>query len=280
MRRRTRINVLLLAAAIGLGGLAWLLEARRDAAATLTGIDPADVRALSIGYPRQPDRSTLGLERRKDGWHLVSPIRRPARDGRVVTALAVLGATPKSCYDAAEHDPARFGLARPAAVMKAGDIKVAFGDRSADGRRYVSTGDRLCLLPDRAYPLLARGLDGLARLSLLPAGVEPLAIVTPSAAAERRSAASPWRVMRGDGDAGAWATHWIGARATGILLEPPADNLGDIRVRAADGTSYRWRLARRGGETVLVPANADFGLVLDARQADDLLGPSRPGAED
>lgn len=277
MRRRALVNAALLAAAAGLALLAWLLPRGDGGPAPLTAVAPADVREVTVRYPREGRQAALELERRADGWHLTAPITRAARDGRVVTVLAVLGARPDSCYDAAEHEPARFGLDPPAVVLEAGDAVVAFGDLAADGRRYVRAGDRLCLLPDRARPLLARGLDGLASPGLLPPGATPVRIETPAARASRATAASSWALERGSGSAETWAARWRGARAEAFLREPPAADLGRLRVSTADGGTHRWRIARRDGGLVLVPEGADYGLVIGAGAAAGLLAP--PAAE-
>ena len=155
----------------------------------------------------------MRLERRRDGWHVVEPIERAASDGRVVTALSVLAARARSCYPVAEHEPAEFGLDRPRLRMEADEATVEFGDRAADGRRYVRAGDRFCLLPDQYWPLLKQGLNGLAAPSILGAATTPRRIATPGAEARRSGTDDGWEFSRGSGDAKAWAAHWRGARA-------------------------------------------------------------------
>lgn len=274
MRHRNRYNLALLAVVVALGLAALLVPEPSESPPSLTSADPADVERAEIGYPRG-DRQAVRLERGADGWRLTAPIGRRARDGRVVTALSVLDATSDACYRSAEHELADFGLESPRAVLRVGDVEVAFGDRSADGRRYVRAGDRLCLLDDLALPLLAGGAGSLGAPELLPPGSRPVAIRTPAAAAEQ-GPGGRWSPVAG-GDARAWARRWRAARAARFVDPAPAGDLGTIRVRTADGRSHRWRIAAREPELVLVPAGTDYGVVIAADRAGALLAP--PAAE-
>lgn len=285
MRRRRLINGILLGVALGLGAALWKLPADQRDDARLTALDPAAVRTLKLAYPGTDDgKPELELERREDGWHLTRPIARPARDGRIVTALDVLAARADSCYDLAEHDPADFGLESPRLRLQVDDTTLAFGDRAADGRRYVATGGRLCLVTDRGYPLLAQGLDGLAASELLPVGATLLRIETPAAAAARANARADWQLERGDKgqpvDLAAWAARWRAAGAQSFALDPGDADHGRIRIETSDGTVHQWRIAQRDSELVLVPADADYGLRVSSEQAAALLHPPAPSTTD
>jgi len=271
--RRGLLNAGLLVLVVALGIGVWLSPGSRDTRDRLTSIAPADARRIEIRFPSDSDKPTLDLERKPDGWHLVKPIARDARDGRLVTALAILGARTKSCYDTAGRDPAKFGLGQPRMELDVNGTTLAFGDRSADGRRYVRNGDRFCLVQDRAYPLLAEGLDGLASRALLRPGATPVRIETPAAAIERQDAASPWSFERGKGDAGRWADRWRGARAGSFELHPPDADRGTVRVRTSDGEERTWRIAGSSPDLVLVPAGAHYGMTVPAARGDNLIEP-------
>lgn len=278
MTRRAAVNAALLVAVVILALGAWLLPRGRSGPAPLTALEPDEVRAFTLHVPGQDAAPGTRLERRRDGWHVTEPIERPARDGRVVTALDILGRRPESCYDVAGHTASDFGLASPRAVLAADGAEIAFGDRAADGRRYVRSGERFCLVPDRSYALFAAGLDGLATTALLRAGAVPVRIETPAARAARANPALPWEMQHGDGDPEAWAARWRAASAGGFLLDPPAADLGRVRVTTGDGSTRAWRIARREPDTVLVPDEADYGLVIPAERARALLEP--PAVED
>lgn len=271
MRLRRSLNLVLVIAIVAGTGAAWYAGQTDSGPPPLTALTPADVETVTLTFPREA-RASLRLERRRDGWHVTEPIERAARDGRVVTALTVLTAPARSCYPVTEHDPADFGLQRPHLRMQADAVTVEFGDRAADGRRYVRTGDRFCLLPDQFWPLMKRGLDGLAAPGVLGTGNSPRRIATPRAEARLRADGEGWDLMRGGGDAGAWAARWRAARASGFVLDPPAADLGRIRI-ATDGAIMEWRIAAREPALVLVPTGADYGLEIGAGEAQRLLAP-------
>lgn len=281
MRRRNLINGALLAAAVGLGLLAWWLPAGQDDGAVLTPVAPSGVAALRLEYPPGASasdgggRPALRLQRRDDGWHVTEPIARPARDGRIVTALGVLSARTRSCYAAGDRDLAEFGLATPRLILHVGETSVGFGDRAADGRRYVRSGERLCLIADDGYPLLARGLDGLAAPALLADDAVPVRIETPAIAATRADATAEWLVERGadarSADLRTWAARWQAARAQSFVLAPPAADHGRVRIETAEGSIHEWRIARPPPDPVLVPRGAQYGVTIAAAHGEALL---------
>lgn len=285
MHARNAINAFLFAAALGLGALTLLGTPKDDDSirARLTGLTPSNIRTLEIEYP--PDTNdagsavkTLALERRPDGWHIIRPIERRARDGRLMTALKHVNALSDACYSLNEHDPAEFGLAEPRLRLRADDTELAFGDRANDGRRYVRAQSRMCLIEDRTVPLLAQGLDGLADPALLADGSEPLRIATPSASAERVDATSDWSGTSLDAVSvhhlNDWAARWLAAQAKGFVLAPSQADHGRIRIETADGQGHQWRIAQMPPQLVLVPRGADYGIRVAAERADALMRPT------
>lgn len=159
--RRARLNALLFGLALLLGLAALLLpDPRGGRPPPAVALDPASVQRIEARFPRGGE--TLQLERRNGGWRLTVPVSRAARTRRVVRLLESLRERTDSCYSAAEHAPAEFGLASPRAVLVLDGRSVEFGDRAADGRRYLRAGGRLCLVEDVAVPMLRGGADTLA----------------------------------------------------------------------------------------------------------------------
>lgn len=277
MRLRRSLNLVLAVTVAAGAGAAWYAGQRDSGPPPLTGLAPGDIRTLALTFQSE-ERESLRLERRRDGWHVIEPIERAASDGRVVTALAVLAAPARGCYFVDEHDLAEFGLEDPRLRMEADDTTVEFGDRAADGRRYVRAGDRFCLLPDQFWPLMKQGLDGLAAPSVLGVGTTPRRIATPQAEA-RLTGDDEWDLTRGSGDAKAWAARWRGARASGFVLDPPDAELGRIRI-ATDSAITEWRIAAREPALVIVPTGADYGLEIAAEKAKHLLEPPPDDPDD
>ncbi len=273
-RRVANLGLIGLALALGLG--VWLSLQSQPGPPPLTPLAPSTIESVRIAYPRADDRPALVLQRGRAGWRLSQPIERAARDGRLVTLLAIFTARSDACYAAAEHDAARVGLDQPRASVDAGGHRIAFGDRAPDGRRYVASGQRYCLVVDHAYPVLARGLDGLGMRRLLPVGARPVRIVAPGAVAERRSPDEPWQLTRGTGDAAAWAHNWRTARAAGFALDVDGAGAERVRVDLAEQGHRAWRLLQRDGHALLLPEGGDYALRLaPAGQRPSLLTPPR-----
>lgn len=160
MGTRGRTNLVLFGLAVMLGGLALLLpEPQRDLPRAIA-FEPAAIERIT--FRPAGDGEMIELRRRDDGWHLTAPAARPARDGRVVQLLESLRQRTASCYPAADHDPADFGLEPPRARLELDGITVAFGNLANDGRRYLRARGQMCLVEDVALPLLRAGADSLA----------------------------------------------------------------------------------------------------------------------
>lgn len=159
--RRGRLNLLLFGLALGLGLAALLLpDPQGGQPPPAVGLDPASIERIEARFPRGGE--PLRLERRDGRWWLTAPVAREARSGRVVRLLGSLRERTGSCYPAAEHEPAEFGLAPPRAVLVLDGRRVEFGDRAGDGRRYLHADGRLCLVEDIVVPMLRGGADTLA----------------------------------------------------------------------------------------------------------------------
>jgi hypothetical protein len=271
MRQRNRLNLALLVGVVALAAVTTYQLMRERGPAPLTDVDPRSVERLRLEWPRA-DSERVAFERRRDGWHLTQPIERSARDGRIVSALAVLAARSDACYPTTQHELGQFGLATPRLRAITGAATLAFGNRAADGRRYVRAGERFCLLADRSYPLLQQGV-GLANLNLLETGATPTRIATPAAQARRRDDGSGWKFLAGSGDAPSWAARWRAAQAAGVTLDPPAAERGRVHVATADGRIYTWRIAAREPKLILVAPDAAYGLTVPRERAEALLQP-------
>ena len=160
-RQRARLNGILLAVAGALGlGILLLPDPPGGPPPPAVALDPAAVERIEVRFPRGGE--TLRLERGPEGWRMLAPRERPASDGRLARLLESLREPTRSCYPAAEHEPEAFGLNPPRAVLALDGTTIALGDRAADGRRYLRTGGRLCLVDDVALPMLLGGIDSLA----------------------------------------------------------------------------------------------------------------------
>lgn len=154
MRARTRANVALLVLALVLGLTILLLpQPGPEHPPPAIEFDPNALQSLTL-EPLDRSRS-IRLERRAGEWFMVTPAERGMDSGRVARALAALRAPTSSCYPAAEPGMDEFGLDPPQAKMTLDSTIVEFGYRTPDGRRYVRSQGRLCLVEDLTLPIFA-----------------------------------------------------------------------------------------------------------------------------
>lgn len=275
MRSRSWINIILLVAvAIVATAIFMVRDSGHLSPAPVTNLDPSTVTTFEVRYA--DDRPALRLEGGETGWRIVEPVQREARSARVVRIISFLNARLDSCYAETEERLAEFGLDSPRLTLVAGDVTVDFGDRSPDGRRYVGSGERLCLVDDVAYPLLDQGLAGVASMRLVAHDAQPVEIRTPAAMAVDEDAEGQWKFEEGEGAGQRWAARWRAASATDFDLDPPEQDQGTVRIAFHDGHTLRWRIADgAGGERslVLVPEGADYGLELAVDEAAGLITP-------
>lgn len=158
MRRRTRQNVLIGAAAVVLAGLAawqWQLDRSRDPG-LLLGLDPTEVSRIDLAIPGLPEEHYA----RHDGhWVAVDGFTGSADEGRLDELAATAAAAVLSWRPASEFDPARIGLSPPAASLSLNGQRLDFGETSVTGpQRYVRVDGRIALISVRYTPRPAQGI--------------------------------------------------------------------------------------------------------------------------
>ena len=266
---RRRLNRILWGLLLILVALGWLLARESSGPPPLTPIDPDKVQAFELHYA-DGEPATIALERRAAGWSIRTPIEHPARGPRINSTLAILSARSEACYRTDEHTASDFGLAQPRLRLHVAERTIAFGDRAADGRRYVATDARFCLLPDHYFPLIGRGLEQLAQTTLVPSDEGLREIATPGAHAHKDG--EQWRLERGSGDPDAWAANWRDARIEGFILDPAKGDHGQVRL-VTDESAREWRIAAREPKPILVASDAGYGIELAPESVQGLLAP-------
>jgi len=274
MRFRSWTNIALVIAVAIIATLIYRsYQSDRLGPQALTDLEPDQVRRFEVRYTGdQPD---LELRGDNDGWRIVAPFERPAREARVVRVLSFIDDRIDSCYEASDERRTEFGLDTSDVALAVDDQVIAFGDRTQDGRRYVGVGERFCLVDDVAYPLLSKGPREIAFNDLLSSGREPTAIRTPAAEASRNDNGE-WTFAKGGGSGQRWAVRWRSASASGFEIEAPAEDFGTVEIGLDDGETERWRIASdpaADGDLVLVPVGSDYGLRIKPSDARGLIEP-------
>lgn len=274
MRFRSWINIALLIAVAIIATLIFRsYQSDRLGPQALTDQDPDAVDEFEIRYA--DDRSNLVLREDGDGWRVVDPFERPVRQTRVIRVLSFIDDRIDSCYEASDRRREEFGLDDSEVSLAIEDSTIEFGDRTQDGRRYVATADRLCLVDDVAYPLLSAGARELVVNELLPDGAEPVAIRTPAAEASLDDD-DEWAFDSGEGSGQRWAVRWRSARASDFETEAPEDDFGEVEIELDDDRTERWRIASDpddDGDLILVPVDGGYGLRIAPGDARGLIEP-------
>lgn len=178
MRRRLRQNLLLVAGVALLAALAWATVSREQTtrSAPLTTIDTSQVQELRVRSAQQPLRR---FQRQGENWQMREPFDLPAQDQAVARLLAIAAAPPRQWLDATSLDPHKIGLDPPQAVLQLDAQAIEIGTTDAlRGDRYVRTGGRIALVPDRfsAWLLAPPEAELARRLSAPLARIDSVSI--------------------------------------------------------------------------------------------------------
>lgn len=156
MKRSARQRLWLFALALPLiAGAAWQWQRDRQSdPGTLLALDPAAVQRIDLELPGTAPEH---YARRGDHWEAVDGTALAVDEGRLAELAATAQARVLSWRPAADFDPARIGLAPPAAVLSLDGQALSFGETSVTGpQRYVRVGDRVALVPMRYTPRAAQ----------------------------------------------------------------------------------------------------------------------------
>lgn len=280
MRNRGRLNLMLLAVALVLGGVLAAGQflnapAKAPVATNLTDLKREDVSHIRILQLEAPE---IELRRNGSDWRLLQPVQAAAEASEVAPLLRLAEAPSHRQFGAGEVEPEQTGLEIPQWTVHMNGQKLEMGDNSALGnQRYVRVGEQIHLIdepnthaldPDYAHFIARRLLHEDARIERLqlpgadirrnPDGVLQL---------------SPARKdVRGD-DLAHTVSAW--GRARGLWLSraksPPDTHLGTLRITLADQSLREFLIVAREPQLMLYSAELGATYHLAAHQAPPLL---------
>lgn len=277
--RKWWLNLVLLAAVIGLGYYAWRKPSQEEAQShAISTLVPNQVKRLVI----ERGDARLELEKKGEAWHLVKPFAARADSGQVLRVLDVLAV--KSKEKLAATDLARFDLDKPALVLKPDGHLLAFGTQNSLTReQYVHSGDSVYLVPDFYGMQIPDRPDSLLTHSLFAEGEKPVAIDVGTLSAEQKD--GKWTVTRppgqsvpasqelGQDDLNRWADDW---RLSSSLITQPYDlrpGIGQIRIRLANGKSLTFEVLQREPDLILARQDEMLQFQYSAEAGKRLLDP-------
>lgn len=272
MRSRTRVNLMLTALVLALAAIA-VLRPGGDAPPQLVPLVAGDVPAPARIRMTRPDQPPMLLEREGDVWRLRAPHPGPANPARVQMLLRVLEARGPEPLSAREHDPARFGLAPPRAVLEIDALRIEYGDdHPLDGRRYLRLGDAIHLLGDVTYHLLVSDAAAFVDPALVGSDRALDAIRLPGRTLVRADGA--WSVARGEPLAAprleAVVSAWRHARAVRVTAFA-GEVQASIGLDFADGTTREYAIVEDAGGVRLIDRERGVAFHIAPPEADTLL---------
>lgn len=146
MNRRTRTNLRIAAALVGLLALAvWTYRGMEAVGAPLVA-DPAAVRTVTI---ERADGTRHAFVRTADGWRMTAPDDKPVDTQRVDGIVHGFMVAPRRSYPADAASLADLGLDPPRATVILDGATFRFGDaHPVSGLRYVLHDGEIHLVDD------------------------------------------------------------------------------------------------------------------------------------
>jgi hypothetical protein len=254
MKRGWIINVLLLAAVVGLGFYLYYRPGADDAPRhKLSTLAPSAVTRVVI-EPR--DGEIIELAKRGDAWYLARPIEARADRSQVERLLELASASSKERL--AASDLGRFDLDRPSLTVTLEGQRFAFGTvNPLSQEQYVLAGDAVYLLSSFYSSLVPQKAERLLTHSLFVEGESPVAIVLPGARIELQDAKWARRPTTGaeepsQDDFNRWVDGWRFASSLLTRRAGAKASAEHIEVRLADGRTLRLGVLQKQPELILV----------------------------
>lgn len=157
---RTLLNLGLVILLAGLAALAFIDNSKPLPVSDFSLLKAADITNIQI---KHKDIVTE-INKRTNNWQISQPIAIEADEFRINAILAILSSHYGNHYDISEPDYKKFSLAPPLATLSLNHQLFSFGSTSpVNNKRYVLTNNKLFLLDDTFYPLIASGSKNLMR---------------------------------------------------------------------------------------------------------------------
>jgi hypothetical protein len=228
MRTRWLLNLLLLCCVIALGVFIMHAKDKPEGVQPLTHIDKATIDQIEITHR---DR-VVRLAKIAAHWQMQAPVAIAANDFRIDNLLGLLATPAGSGYAAASLQLADYGLATPLTRIRFNQHVMAFGNSGVvNQQRYVLYQDKVFLIGEQFYALIASQLGTLVAPNLLPHDARINRLVLPEQTLEKT--ATGWRSSRHDVSTDAIVetiTHWQRAQAFGVHDYFERKALGSIEV--------------------------------------------------
>lgn len=278
--KRARLNLGLLAVAVGLGVAVLVAQKKEPAGPPLTVFKPDAVTRIAIEHPGAP---VIRLEKQNDKWQLVAPVIAEADEFEINGLIALADRETKSKLEGGSLK--ELNLDPPQFTLKLNDSVIGFGGvEPLEYHRYVKAGDSAWLIEDPPGPAMDKDYADLVSKNLFPPGSEIERIELPKLTLAKTPAGT-WAVTPADPKATADAMQkladgWKGARSmwNEMAQNAPA-GAGKVKVTLKGGVSREFIVAARDPQLKLLRPDLGVTLVLSKALADELLKLPAPATE-
>ena len=283
MNRRARLNLGLLAVALGLGVAVFLGNREEPAGPPLTPYKPEAVERIAIEHPGAP---AIRLEKKDGHWQLVEPVRAEADEFEV---NALIGLADRETKLKVEGGAAKeLGLEPANFTLTLNDRAIAFGGvEPLEYRRYVRLPEGTFLIEDPPGAALDKEYADLVSKDVLPKGAAIERLELPVLTLAKGE--SGWTMTPADPKATTdqmqkLVDGWAGARSMWNEMARDAKVDGErVKVTLQGGATRELVIAAREPQFKLHRPDLGATLVLSKALADELLKlppPVEPKAEE
>lgn len=283
--KRARLNLVLLAAALGLGVAVYFAQKGEPPGPPLTPYKADAITRVLLEHPGAP---LIRLEKHDNKWQLAAPI---AAEADPFEINALIGLADRETRLKLEGGALKeLGLDPPQFTLTLNDAAIGFGGTEPiEYRRYVQTAAGAFLIEDPPGAALDKDYADLVAKDLFPAGAEIERIELPQLTLAR-AADGKWAVTPLDPKASADAMQqladgWKGARSmwNELARDAKVDTKAGgekVRVTLKGGVWREFVVAAREPQLKLLRPDLGVTLVLSKALADELLKLPEPAPEE
>lgn len=271
---RSRLNLVLLVVAAGLGVGVWYSQEREEKGPPLTTLTADALTKIAIEHP---GREAVRLEKRDGGWNLTAPSIARVDEFEINSLLGLVDREVKKSLDRDSIKLAELGLDPPKYTITLNDTSIGFGDvEPLDYRRYVKVGDVVSLIEDPPSAALDADYADLVAKSVLAmdAVIEKISVPGLTLA---RGADGKWLLTPADATATTdrmqkLVDGWKSARAMWNEMPQAVSPKGEpVVITLKGGAEQRLVLMERDPQLKFYSPDAKTVYVLSKALTDELL---------
>lgn len=271
MNPRARLNLGLLAVALGLGVAVFVANRKEPPGPPLTPYKADAIDRIALEHPGAP---AIRLEKKDGHWRLVEPVQAEVDEFEVNALVGLADRETKLKVEGGA--PKELGLDPPAYTLTLNDRAIAFGGvEPLEYRRYVQTPDGTFLIEDPPGAAFDKEYADLVSKDVLPKGVAIERLELPRLALAKGG--SGWSLTPADPKATTdqmqkLADAWQGARSMWNEMATDRKISGDrVKITLQGGATRELLVAAREPQLKLHRPDLGVTLVLSKALADELL---------